>query len=181
MEKKKKKRGRRAHLDDFKKNFRGEWVYTGCHYSLAGQSVKADIRRSIALFHTGILATALLPECLPAVEMSDCIWAVLPWVLQAVSVFLTLWTAVRLIFAGTRVRAYVYERTVPVLPRRLMLTVLTAALAFILESLYLILNGVGSKPFFSAARPVLSLVCAVAALFARKSFLSYTWEKEEQK
>ena len=70
-----KKKGRRAHLDAFKKNEKGEYIYTGKQYAFDETNIKwktAAIR--LGAVWTAMMAAMIANGCIPAPGMANCFY-----------------------------------------------------------------------------------------------------------
>jgi hypothetical protein len=170
---KKKRKGRRAYLNDFYQDVSGEYQYTGRLRRYEGQLPWRDAARRIGIL-SGAMALALVAVgMLPAPSMvgMGSFYVILPYILELVGVFLSGWSAVRLIGSGEELRSYVYEATVEKLPGRLTMSAIFAGASLAGNLVYLLLKGFGGKVILSLA--VLALHGAVlAAALVLKGFLS---------
>ena len=91
MAEEKKRRGRRAYLEDFQKTATGEYVYTGKlhYYETQGLERRQALLRLWLL--TGAIAAAVVVSgCVPAAGMSNTFYVLLPYagaLLSAASVY----------------------------------------------------------------------------------------------
>lgn len=138
----KKRKGRRAYLEDFQKTASGEYVYTGSHYAYVEQGM--TFRRSMAvrwLLGGGTAALALLGGCIPVPGMTGGFFVLMPYIAAVLSAVSVLWAVARLAYWGSPLREYVYQKTVAALPGRCVLVAVFAALTLAGEAAYLPLKG----------------------------------------
>ena len=74
-------------------------------------------------------------------------------------------------------REYVYERTVPALPRRAMAAAVCALLGAAAEGVHLVLSGAGGQVFPVALYFLLKLLAAASALTIRRAMILSNWDK----
>ena len=170
------KNRRRSYLKDFIEGPDGQYVYRGNEYYFEGGSAKR--KKAVVKVTAGVAASLILAagqECFPPVEMSRS-FVMVPWVFQMIAAFTMVWALVKLIRGGDPLREYVYLKSVPKLPLR---TGACAVFAFIsagTETVYMVINGMGSSPVYTAARPVLALINGIVCVLLRlleKSALKY--------
>lgn len=157
----KKKRGRRAYLDDFQVTVSGEYIYVGDTYAFQGS--KQAHRR--LLFQLGGLSLAMVAAtvtagCIRAPGTLNCGYIVIPYVVSLVSAISLVWALIQLATAGTTLRSYVHHRTVEAFPTRSMLTVICSSISILGELLYVLLNGTEGM----AGGMLLFLFCQAAVL-----------------
>lgn len=181
-EKNKKKKGRRAYLDDFQTTVSGEMIYCGAYYVYQGP---AGARKAFLLKVTGSAAAAavfsVLSGCVPAPGTLNCFYVLLPLLGSILSAVSVLWAVIRLIGGGETLREYVYTATVEELPLRTALCIGCAGLSILGELLFLLLNGAGGKVpglllFLLSQGSVL-----LASLFCRKTAAAAKWKRLERR
>jgi hypothetical protein len=174
-----KKKGRRAYLNDFRKNAAGEYLYTGDHYQFVPEGKTR--RRFLAeqwLFCGGLLIASVLSGCIPATGMANCPYVILPYVVGFVSAVSLCWGLGRLTAGGDPLRAYVYEASVQAIPQRAMLTAVFAGLAALGEGVYLLLHGSANKTWDSFLFVGLEILVCLLALLARQGVKKQNWKKK---
>lgn len=179
MGERKKKPGRRAYLNDFHADLRGNYTYTGAHYAYApGNPI--PLRGLLARLGGGcavLAACAVACGCLPAAGMDNTFYILLPYAVGVVAIAAACWAAVRLAAGGDPLRAYVYDATVGKLPMRVGLCCICTALALAGECLFLLLHGFGGMVWGTVAFLLLQgAQLAVGALLLRLLGAA-RWEK----
>ena len=166
----KKRRGRRAYLDDFQKTATGEYVYTGKlhRYQTEGIGRRQALLRLWAI--TAAMAVAgIISGCVPAAGMSHTFYVLLPYAGELVSAASVVWLMCRLAAGGDPLRDYVYKATVLQMGVRGYLVLIFSAVALVGEGVYIVLYGLGSSPAGTMVFLLCQIVCLSAAL-AGKSF-----------
>lgn len=135
--KEKKRRGRRAYLNDFQVNVAGEYIYTGKVYRWGSDRKGALLR--MWTFGLGAMAAAVAAGCIPGTGMEGAAWALLPYVVSLIAACTCVYAVGRLSFAGTEVREYVFQASVDQLPIRCMVTAIAASVAILGEIVNLFL------------------------------------------
>ncbi len=124
MDENRKKRGRKAHLNDFQKTVTGEYIYTGKTYqwdSPRGRSLLLLWLLALAAFGGSIAG-----GCIPNTGMERHFWSLLPYAATLIVSGVQGWTVYRLTDGGNPIRDYVWQETVQRLP---VLGIVTAVLA----------------------------------------------------
>ncbi len=174
----KKRRGRRAYLDDFQKTATGEYVYTGQlhHYETEGISRRQALARLWIL--TAVMAVAqVVSGCVPAAGMSNTFYVLLPYAGGLLSAASVVWLMCRLSAGGDPLRHYVYTATVGQMRLRGYLVLAFAAVTLVGEAVYLILHGVGTVLAGTVVFVICQAIFLIAAL-AWKSFVrKLCWSK----
>lgn len=145
-EEKKRRRKKRAYLDDFYQDLSGNYVYRGQMYRYTAQ----DLPRKAALTRGWLCAGAALAALLvnglvPNPALSGCFYVVIPYVAGLIAACSAVWALGRITAAGEELRAYVYQETAAQLPVRCMLSVICSAAAAAGQLLYLVLHGAAGR------------------------------------
>ena len=167
----KKRRGRRAYLEDFQKTATGEYVYTGKlhYYETQGLERRQALLRLWLL--TGAIAAAVVVSgCVPAAGMSNTFYVLLPYAGALLSAASVVWLMCRLAAGGDPLRHYVYTATVAQMRVRGRLVLIFSALTLVGEVVHLILDGVGTLLPGTLVFLACQLICLAAAL-AWESFV----------
>lgn len=141
-EQKRKRRGRRAYLNDFQSTVNGEYIYAGRVYAFDGTT--KDWRRFIGtLMGLGALlaAAAVTAGSIPAPGTMDCFYVLGPYIASLFSAGSLLWGLCRMAAGGERLREYIYNKTVPQFTPRAMATAICAGCALLGELVFVLLNG----------------------------------------
>ena len=170
----KKRRGRRAYLNDYKPDGKGGYEYRGKLYSFDGgkDAHRAYIRLSLAAAVL-TLALTVVPEVLPSVPVSRYPLTAVFWLgtlftsgLGAYYIWKTAW-------GGDPIREHIYNKTTARIP---LFYLLLACFAFALaaeEIIYLVIAGLAESAVLSLIRPVMACLCGISALvyhlYAKKS------------
>lgn len=169
----KKRRGRRAYLDDYKALANGQIVYTGKMYAYAGGKPWEKVLAVLWLWAGVALACVITCGLIPVSGMKNTAYVVLPWVLSFVGAASVIWALVRVTHHGEELKEHVYTATVRALPVRTVFTAVCAAVAVLGQTVKLILDGPGEAPWADICFLPLMLLAAVlsgAARFGLKDF-----------
>lgn len=181
-EKNKKKKGRRAYLDDFQTTVSGEMIYCGAYYGFQGGD-RARRRFLLKLAAASAMAAvfSVLSGCVPAPGTLNCFYVLLPLLGSILSAVSVLWAAIRLIGGGETLREYVYTATVEELPLRTALCIGCAGLSILGELLFLLLNGAGGKVPGLLLFLISQGMVLLASLFCRKTAAAAKWKRLERR
>ena len=124
-----------------------------------------------------LTAVSIAGGCLPAPGMSHCFYVILPYLGELTCSLLVAWAAVRLGTNWSAVREYVYERSVPVLPRRAAAAAIFAALGAAAEIVFLAVAAEERHLLWGAVYLLLKAVGFFAAWEIRRFFLASNWGK----
>ena len=164
-EQKKKKKGRRSYLADFRKDASGNYKYTGNIYAFDGTEKERKsyiIKLGILSFLSAALAAA--QELLPGTRMSNQFYVLIPWLLQFLAASSVCWAYVRLAYGGNRLREYVWEGSDRKIPRRVVFTLIFSLATALAEIIYISINGLGDRAVSTVLRPCLSLINGAVSL-----------------
>lgn len=142
----KKYKGRKAYLNDFKLNEKGEYAYEGILYEWTGE--KEGYRRTLrALLGLGIIQLMVLVAagCIEAPGAMDYFYVILPYMVSLVSGISVIWGIWQLMAGKMPLRAYIYKATVEKIPVRSLIVIISGAAAIVGELYYLLKNGSGGK------------------------------------
>ena len=166
----KKRRGRRAYLDDFQKTASGEYVYTGkVHHFQSGEVDRRQALTGLWAITAAMAAAVIVSGCVPAPGMSNTFYVLLPYAGELLSVASVVWLMCRLTAGGDPLRDYIYRATVAQMGLRGYLVLAFSAIALVGEGVCIALTGLGSSPAGTAVFLLCQLVCLGSAL-AWKSF-----------
>ncbi|MBR0353288.1 MAG: hypothetical protein IJH53_08795 [Oscillospiraceae bacterium] len=179
---KQQKRKRKQYLSDFRPAVNGEYVYTGDHFrpDMEGERF-AVLRRSILIMLFLSAAFVFTAGLLPAAGSTNCFYVILPFLAVIICCFIKTLKTVRLFASGLTVREYVYEKTVPAIPRWLLAEGISAAATLAAEAVYLIVNGFDGRETYTAAFICLITALIAADLIMLKFFREITWCKKSTK
>ena len=177
MAKKRGKRGANSYLNDFHLNVSGEYVYEGELYALEDKPQHAAKKKKFWVLTALLTAVSVAGGCLPAPGMSNCFYVILPYLGELTCSLLVAWVAVRLGTNCSAVREYVYERSVPVLPRRAAAAAVFAALGAVAEIVFLAVAAEERHLPWGAVYLLLKAVGVFAAGEIRRLFLASNWGK----
>lgn len=132
---------RYSYLDDYKRGMDGKYVYYGRHYIFEG--TQQELRRyKWILGITDLLLAALfvVGGCLDAGAIWNSWFVILPFMLEAISIFLLLWKTITLMMEKSPVKAYLYKKTVPWFKPCGVILIIACLLSFCMALLCLLLN-----------------------------------------
>lgn len=176
----KKYKGRKAYLNDFKRNEKGEYSYEGTLYEWKGVP-EAYKRTLLELWFFGILELlcAAAAGFFDAPGAMNCFYVILPYIIGLVAAFSVLWGIIRLTEGKNPMRSYIYEASVGKLPARTLLVMIFSGIAVAGELLYVILHGSGGKFPVILAFLLLEALTLLLALKIYKIVSKMSWEKKE--
>ena len=178
MASKKSRKGRKAYLNDFQPNLAGEYTYNGAHYRYADSRMPYSAARGkTLLFSLLTLAGLIIAGCVSEGGMGNTFYVIIPYMAEALCVFLTLMAVFKMLRGGERLREYIYTSSVKRIPPSTLCAAVFAALGIICSLIYIILNGIGS-PLELAILYIGKILGIIASLALRKHVLGLIWEKE---
>lgn len=180
MAEEKKRRGRRAHLNDFYRDVSGNYIYTGtCYVCTAAPQERTALLRRLWLLAAVMAVSVVTGGCIPAPGMGGSFYLLLPYMAEVGLTGSVVWAMTRWQAREYPMRAYVYKATVKALPGRCMAEAILAGVGAAAEVVYLLLSGTGGHGLMAALYLLLKAVSAAAALFARRLVLQSRWEPAE--
>lgn len=143
---KKKRRGRRAYLEDFHQNVAGEYIYTGQTH--AWKAPRGKTLWKLWLCAIAAIGAAVAAGCVPNTGMERRVWALIPYVLMLISSGVQGWLLYKLTDGGDPVRDYVWKASVPRLPAAGIVTGILALASIVTEIANIFApNFAGTLPF----------------------------------
>ena len=143
MAEEKKRRGRRAYLDDYKALANGQIVYTGKVYAYAGTRPRKKALAVLWLCAGPALACVIACGLMPVSGLRNTVYVLLPWVLSFVGAASVIWALCRVTHHGEELKEHIYQATVQALPVRTVFAAICAAVAALGQAVKLILDGLG--------------------------------------
>ncbi len=177
MAEKKKRKGRRAYLNDFYTDVSGNIVYNGVMYRYEGDMPFNKAYRRLGALCGLVFLSVFAVACIPAPSMLGYgkLYVILPFLFEALGVLLTVWAAIRLRANGPDLRSYVWEATVKKLPWWLEMTAFFAGASAVCNVIYLAINGFEGKVFLGLLAVALHITAVVSALLSIRALRSMTW------
>ena len=177
----KKYKGRRAYLNDFKKNENGNYEYQGIMYRFTGS--KEGFRKELIhlwILFGGMMLALIITGCLDTPGLMNSFFVILPFSVSFVFGISTGWGLWRMTTGGASLRAYVYQASAEKLPFRSG-GVLVCTFASILgEVMYIFRNGFGESALKILVFLLLEgLISAFSLLFIQR-IRQMCWEKQTE-
>jgi len=174
----KKKKNRRAYLNDFKKNEAGEYEYQGVLYAFA-DSEEARKRAYTKLWLLLALTAAAVigSGCVSGAGILNTFYVIIPYIGEISCLFALTHYHFKLLTKGDEVREYVYTKTHPRMAPAAMLLAFFAIVGFAMSLLYSILSGFADGAVNTVVYLVLKAVSAALALIYRNAFSKLEWIK----
>lgn len=176
----KKYKGRKAYLNDFRKNEKGDYEYQGVLYQWKGE--KELLRRELSLLWIlciAMLAVLTVAGCVDAPGPKNSFYVVLPYTVSFIFGISTAWGLWRLFDGGNPLRAYIYEASVVQIPVRTVGTMIGAGAAILGEIVFLFRNGFAGKVSGSLGFLLLEGAAIILAVILRQRVMKMTWEQKE--
>ena len=177
MAEKKKRRGRRAHLEDFYRDAAGRYVYRGAHYVCeAGEAAQAALRRRLWPLAIAAAAAVLAGGCISAPGVGRCPYVMLPYAAQVGVLGSVLWAMARWQAREYPLREYVYRATVRALPGRCLAGAVLAGAGIAAEAVYLLAMGSGGRGLAAAGYLCLQGIALLGAVAMRRGLRACIWK-----
>lgn len=178
MAEKKRRRRRRAYLDDYKINEAGQYEYQGARYKwTVDDEGRLALQRRLRLMAALAVALALLAGCIPAPGVGQSAYLILPYcigVVAAISLCFAVW---RMCGEKDPMRGHVYKASVKKIPFRGILTAVFAALSLAGEIIYLLRNGFGGMLIYGILFLLLEAAVLALAVCILQKLGSLEWRK----
>ena len=172
--------GRRAYLNDFHQTLSGEFVYEGALYTFEGTPrQRRMLYLRLAALGLVMSAAGVVCGCIYAPGTLNCFYILIPYIISLMASVSLLWGLARLAWAGSPLRAYIYQATMDQFPVRTTLAAITSGAAIVGEVVYVCLHGAGEL----AAGMAVFLLCQglvlAGALLWRRLTENSCWVKSE--
>lgn len=175
----KKRRNKRAYLDDFHRDLSGNYNYDGPLYSYI-QTEGAKTRKQHLIYlwvlSAGTTVAALVMGFLMVPGLNRCAYVILPYALCLMASFSVCWALWQMTTYGEKLREYVYEASVEKLPFRTLLTLIGSAAFLVGETVYLILNGAGGYGIFAVIGYIIMAAITAAMALSLKEQRGAQWK-----
>lgn len=172
-------KGRRAYLNDFKKNEDGNYEYQGTMYRWTGE--KGSFRKQLTLMWTlfgGMMTALIITGFMDAPGLMNSFSVILPFSVSFVFGISTGWGLWRLTMGGELLRSYVYEASVEKLPFRCGGILVCSIAAVLGEIFYVLKNGFsGNFVKILAFFLIEGIILAISYVFLQR-IRQMCWEKQ---
>lgn len=179
---KKRKKGRRAYLEDIHRTADGSYVYTGpCFEYDAEVNTRGSVLLRLWLLLLPALAASVISTCFNVPFMRDTWYTIAPYAFELTSIGAAVWAAGRITANGTILREYVRRQTFGALPVRCWLAVGFAGAGVAGAAAFMLAHGVQGEPFRCAAYLALKAVVIVCCAFTARFAPSVAWSETAEK
>lgn len=187
----KKKKGRRAYLEDIRPTANGNYVYTGqCYRYNEEINTRGSVLLRLWLLILPALAACVASGLFTTPFMKDTWYTIAPYGFEFVAVGAAVWAICRITGNGSVLREYVRRQTFGALPLRCWIAVGFAAAGIVGSAVYMILHGtaytfqngnVEDQTFRCVAYLCLKAVSAVFCALTARFASSVAWEETAEK
>ena len=164
-----------GYLNDYQKAADGGYVYTGRVYTLADGK---RYRTALTALSFGAAAVAVGSGCVNAAGLSNTFYVILPYIGEIAACFALCWNTVRLLAAGTQVKAHVRDALEKYLPPAALALIVFAAAGLIASPVFLILHGTEGKPLQCALYLAAKAADLALGVLARRHIRRMRWEEQ---
>lgn len=170
---------RNDYLKDFYKNLAGEYVYTGAYFEQQGTATEIKAcSRKLSVEAIGIALALIFAGCESAAGMTGCWYVLMPYAVEAIAAFVTVWSLIRMLRAGFSLRAYVYERTVKKLPDQATLLMVFAGVSAAGAIAYLAIHGFEGRLAGALFYLLMKAAQMLLAYDVRRTVSAMRWESK---
>lgn len=131
-EQKKKRSFRKEYLNDFQKGMNGQYYYTGSFVTYDAK--RGQWNRDILLLWLSCAVPAIfliVVGCLPNSGLIGEPFALVPYALELIPLFVVIWKMVRMTYAGIKMRTYIFNSVVKQVPVFAVIAAVIAAVGII--------------------------------------------------
>lgn len=175
-DKKRSRPKRREHLNDFRVDLNGEYIYEGEYYLPVSGSL-ADFCKKTRLLTALVVLLSFCPGFIIGLPGADGLYVILPWLAQLITAATLISSALKLRSENKGLRGYLYRKSVEAYPGRLLILAVFSGLEIVGAALRILTDE--EKPLLPLAVVFISLCSAVCALYLRKRIMSLRWKKSE--
>jgi len=180
MKEKTQRKNRRAYLDNYAKALDGTYIYVGRYLKYKGTeadkkslNVKLLILLILNVIFTLGLAFTLIGE------MSVALYVVIPFVLEIIFTFFTVWYSIKLLMGKDPLKEHIYEQVVGKLPVFSMTLAVFACISLVLCIVFLLTNKPEFMLMLNIIYTVLHALIAAVGILINKSVKKSDWELVE--
>lgn len=179
---KKKRRGRRAFLEDFEKQKDGTYRYKGIVWKTELGREELDKRmKQLLILSILCVILPLAGGFVPAEGLLNTFYVILPYTAVLVAGIAILWGQASWYYHGAQLRDYVYAKTVKALPGRLMIGLIVGAIACLGTTVHIIVQAVIRRPavtiVWSAVFLILMIGYTAICIYMRKKISEIPYKK----
>lgn len=174
-EKQKKKKNKRAYLNEFKVNEEGAYQYEGDYYMITAPTFAKDKWQIYGML--GIMIVfGLICGVLPAGGMMNSFYVILPWIISFVAICMACYELLPFRNADQPTRSYVKERIEQKVEVRLM-TAVVGNVATAAGEILFMLTHLKEISYLTVAIVILQIICLFMGLRLKGKYDSCKWEK----
>lgn len=173
----KKAKGRRAYLNDFKLDEKGEYQYEGLLYQWAGEE-EAYRHTLLALWGLGVLQmiSVLAAGFVEAPGVLKGFYVIFPYIVSLVASVSVLWGIWRLTEGKKPLRAYIYKASVAALPVRTLIVMIAGGISVLGEIYYEVSHGTQGQLTLILLFLLLEIIPVICAALILKKVQNMPWE-----
>lgn len=176
MAQKGKRPGRREYLNSFKMDDSGLYSYQGTYMEYGAE--EADWKKTLIrvwLCCVIPLMLLLVVGFVPDSGLAGNLLILLPYGLEVVALFALIWKVFRITYGGRRIRKYVYDKTIKVLPGYAAAVLITAIFGFAGIIVVLILGRYQGAIYALVIFILGQLLSGAGALWIQKAVREMFW------
>ena len=169
------KRSRHSHLNSFRPDLNGDYVYTGPLYHYAGATPFRGAVKAMGVWSCLLGAAVLATGFIEAPAMLNCFYVILPFLGEVICVALAIWSVCRIAHHGDTLREYVYQRSVERLVPCLCLTFGFAGAGLLGNLVFVLSHGFLGKTLATLAVFALRFAVIAAAQMLLRHARAMSW------
>ncbi len=173
----KKRKGRREHLNDFRVDLNGEYIYEGARYHSQGIGLNAYCKL-LKIATAALAVLVLLPGFVIGNPTANGWYLIIPWIAEIIAAALLISSATKLVPEKEGLREYRYNKGVKSYGVRLTVLAIAAALETLGATVCAL--TVEGSPLLAIVLALISAATALSVLYLRKQVQSIRWKKAEQ-
>ena len=172
------KAGRREkRLRDIQLDERGNAVYTGSIFRIAGDDRKERTKLGAGL--AALAAMVIGSGCIDSAGTTNTFYVILPFLGEICALFALCWQAVKIIAGREGVRTYVYEAAAGIIPGAGRVLCVFALFGLAASGYYLLRNGTGGQSVKAVAYLVLKALTAAGAERYGRAYRTLEWTETQ--
>lgn len=175
----KKKKGRRAYLEYFKKDDDGKYVFQGDYYTYQpeeGRTLRQELIRMWILCLI-MFVSIVAVGCITAPGMDRSFYVLTPYVVELIGGIRVCLALGKLTAGGNPMKNYTYEGSVTELPQRTVFTMVWVAVSLVGETVFLCRSGSEGKILGMVLFFLLEILAGVSLFLFRRISLRMKWSK----
>lgn len=155
--------GKNGYIHDFHRTADGGYKYEG-KYMYADRTLLKRLYMKLAIIQTVMIIAAIIPGFATTAGLQNSFYVIIPYVLWVIAAFIMTYKTVCIFLGGSRMRSYVYERSVSAYTPCAYISLAGAALTLIGLVVFILRGGTGDGAIVCILCCIVQILSSTAAV-----------------